>query len=187
MVWNENISVGTRHPSQPACLPLCRRLPSEGLSWPESVSDHTWRPSGAWPGPFTVTPCDSYLCKCLTQEQCKSKPWGVQVCSGNTCLRHDFDKGVLGASYVPGAGLGVGNMKMGVPVFSGSFQSGQWLVTRLCSKSTVKLGSLSHILWSHVPVFLVQMNGGEAWASGFYNKTIIHKRNSPLRTSRRDR
>lgn len=99
-------------------------------------------------------------------------------------LRQDFDERVSGASYVPGAGLGVGTVKKGVLVFSGSFQSEQWLVTRLCSKSAVKFGSLCHMLWSHVPVFPVQMNCGEAWVSGFFNKTITHKRNSPLRTSR---
>lgn len=98
-----------------------------------------------------------------------------------------FDERVLGASCVPGAGLGVGTVKKRVSVFSGSFQSGQWLVTRLCSKSAVKFGSLSHTLWSHVPILLVQMNRGEAWASGLFNKSITHKRNSPLRTSRRER
>lgn len=106
---------------------------------------------------------------------------------GSTRLRQDFDERVSGASCVPGAGLGVGTVKKWVSVFSGSFQSGQWLVTRLCSKSAVKFGSLSHTLWSHAPVLPVQMNRGEAWASGFFNKTITHKRNSPLRTSRRDR
>ena len=51
----------------------------------------------------------------------------MQVCSGNTRLRHDFDRRVLGASYVPGAGLGVGNVKRRVPLFQGASGLGSGL------------------------------------------------------------
>lgn len=131
--WGEKKLVGTRQPSQPACFPVCLGLPFDGLAWSKRISDCTWCPSGPWPWvSHSHSVSAPTLCECFTWKWCGSKPRDFQVCFGTRHFHHCFDKHVLSACRMPGAGLAVGSMKKGQSVFSKSFQSGHSFVTRDC-------------------------------------------------------
>ena len=80
----------------------------------------------------------------------------MQVCSGNTRLRHDFDRRVLGASYVPGAGLGVGNVKRRVPLFQGA---SVWAVA--CNQIVFEVNCEIKKPFSHTLVTRSSVSGSE--------------------------